>query len=119
MTLFAYGSLMFPTVWQEVVGRDFATTPAVLDGHTAFCVTGHTFPALVPDDPAASTSGLVYFDVDAAATARLDAFEGTFFHRVPVTVRLESGETIPAEAFLATPARRAGFPHMTMRGVDW
>lgn len=100
MNLFTYGSLMFPAVWNRVAGEAFASAPAVLEGFEARKVRGQSYPVLV-GAPGGRTRGVVYFDLTPEAVARLDRFEGDFYRRVPVTLKLERGGEIPAEVYAA------------------
>ncbi len=105
MNIFTYGSLMFPDVWLRVAGTPFPTRPATLPGFAAWAVRGQTFPGLAPA-PQAATRGVLHLDVTTEAAARLDAFEGAFYERVQVTVRLDDGTSAPACVYLVVPARR-------------
>lgn len=105
MNLFTYGSLMFPDVWQRVAGASFSTQPATLPGFAAWKVRGETYPGLAPA-PGAETAGVVYFDVSPEAASRLDAFEGPFYERMEVQVRLPDGACAPAWAYVVVPSHR-------------
>ena len=50
--------------------------------------------------PGMVTRGLVYLDVSDAALARLDAYEGECYVRVPVAAEGEDGGVIGAEVYL-------------------
>ena len=99
MNLFAYGTLMFPEVWERVVGRSFRTEAAVLADYAAWQVRGGLFPVLVA---AAGdvTHGLVYFNLDPTAFIRLDDHESDFYERRPVEVALASGELVACQAYI-------------------
>lgn len=104
-TLFAYGSLMFPEVWMQVVGRGRESVEATLAGHTAFTVHGYSFPGLVPTTaPEATTPGRLYFDLSCEDWRRLDEFEDTFYHRLPVDARTSDGQCHAAAAYIVDPA---------------
>lgn len=100
MHLFTYGSLMFPEVWQRVTGLTHPGQPSTLGHHAARRIRGKSYPALVPEDGAA-TAGILYTDIPPEAVARLDAFEGTFYDRVPVEVALTDGTLLPAWVYRA------------------
>lgn len=92
---FTYGSLMWADIMARVCGREFASEPASLTGHVRRPVRGQDYPGL----QAAAGSvvqGRLYRDVDAAAWARLDAFEGDEYERAEVLVALADGSTVPA-----------------------
>jgi len=99
MSLFTYGSLMFPEVWLRVAGAAFPSQAATLGDHAAWKVKGQTYPGLARA-PGHVVDGVVYFDVAAAAAARLDTFEGDFYFRKPVSVRLADGRSIEVDVYL-------------------
>jgi len=105
MNVFTYGSLMFADVWSRVAGQSCPSRIATLHHFAAWKVRGESYPGLAPA-PGQSTTGLLYLDVSADAAARLDAFEGPFYQRTPVTVRLADGTAIEAETYIVTPAHR-------------
>lgn len=99
MNLFTYGSLMFPEVWLRVAGAAFPSQAGTLDDHAAWKVKGQTYPGLT-EAAGRQVNGVVYLDVDATAAARLDAFEGDFYSRKSVLVRLADGRSIEADVYL-------------------
>ncbi|MFN0125148.1 MAG: gamma-glutamylcyclotransferase family protein [Verrucomicrobiales bacterium] len=105
MNVFTYGSLIFADVWMRVAGQSCPSRLATLDDFAAWKVRGESYPGLAPA-PGQSTSGLLYLNVSADAAARLDAFEGPFYHRTSVTVRLADGTTLDAETYVVAPAHR-------------
>ena len=105
MHLFTYGTLMDAAVWSRVAQEKCESRRAVLHGYEARKLRGVTFPGLVACGGAV-TPGLVYFDVSAAAMARLDAYEDDFYGRVPVPVVLEDGSELITDVYLMLPACR-------------
>ncbi len=95
---FTYGSLMWADIMARVCGREFASEPAALAGHARHPVRGEDYPGLRPA-PGGLVPGRLYRDVDAAAWARLDAFEGPEYERVDVVVALADGGTLPAQVY--------------------
>ncbi len=95
---FTYGSLMWADIMARVCGREFASEPASLAGHRRHPVRGQDYPGLRPA-PGGQVAGRLYRDVDAAAWARLDAFEGEEYERVDVVVALADGATLPAQVY--------------------
>lgn len=83
--LFAYGTLLFPEVFEAVTGRRGRCAEAVLAGWAALRVRGEVYPGL-RRAVGARTPGRVYFDVDLEAWARLDAFEGGLYELAAVEV---------------------------------
>jgi gamma-glutamylcyclotransferase (GGCT)/AIG2-like uncharacterized protein YtfP len=99
MHVFTYGSLMFPEVWNIVVGREFATVQGTLPGYSVFRVEGAAYPGIIAATPDCSVSGLVYLNVDAISVERLDRFEGEFYARLPLSVRCADGKSRNADAY--------------------
>lgn len=98
--VFAYGTLMFPAVWQKVTGEDLPSRPAQLPNCAARRLRGQTYPVLVPQG-GACTAGVLYEGVSAAALARLDVFEGDFYVRRSRQVSCADGARRPAWVYLA------------------
>ena len=95
---FTYGSLMWADIMARVCGHEFASEPASLADHRRHPVRGQDYPGL-----RAAAGGLVpgrvYRDVDAAAWARLDTFEGEEYERADVVVALADGTALPAQVY--------------------
>ena len=108
MNLFTYGTLMFPEIWRQVVGRQFATATAVLAGYAAYRVRNGVYPVMVSAEPESRTSGLIYFDVDVASLALLDEYESDLYARVPIVATADDGRPIECQAYVL-PAPRQGF----------
>lgn len=95
---FTYGSLMWADIMASVCGRAFTGEPATLAGHRRHPVRGEDHPGLLPA-PGGLVPGVLYRDVDAAAWARLDAFEGEAYERAGVVVTLADGSELPAQVY--------------------
>lgn len=102
--LFAYGTLTFPRLMAAVTGRSFASEPALLEGYVRYALRGETFPGLV-EEPRSATDGLLWREVDRQSLARLDAFEGEWFARRAVSVRV-AGVPVPAQTYVLVEAQR-------------
>lgn len=89
--VFTYGSLMFGEVWRPLAQRASASMAATLEGYRREGVRSAHYPGIVPAS-GASTPGRLYFDVDAGALERLDAFEGSEYRRVAVSVHVDSAD---------------------------
>ncbi|TFW07117.1 gamma-glutamylcyclotransferase [Oxalobacteraceae bacterium OM1] len=96
--VFTYGSLMFPEVWERVVRGRYRSAAAELPGHARFALAGETYPGVVLQ-PGSVVRGVLYFDVDAADLAALDAFEGEEYQRTTVTVDAD-GQCYEAGTYL-------------------
>jgi gamma-glutamylcyclotransferase (GGCT)/AIG2-like uncharacterized protein YtfP len=106
MHVFTYGTLMFPEVWQAVVDQPFASVGGHVTGFAVYRVAGAVFPGMLATTTADVVQGVVYFDVDAAAIARLDQFEDDFYRRIVVPVRCDDGRICDAEAYIVPPENR-------------
>ena len=104
LPLFAYGTLMFPTVIQSVIGRVPTSRPATIAGYRRFEVTGESFPGLIEGD-GTSIEGLLYFDLGKDEWERLTAFEDDFYNLEEVAVS-SAQETVHALAYIVPAARK-------------
>ena len=95
---FTYGSLMWADIMARVCGREFASEPASLADHRRHPVRGQDYPGLRAA-PGGLVPGRLYRDVDEAAWARLDAFEGDEYERADVVVTLAGGATLAAQVY--------------------
>ena len=110
---FTYGSLMWADIMARVCGREFASEPASLADHRRHPVRGQDYPGLRAA-PGGLVPGRLYRDVDEAAWARLDAFEGDEYERADVVVVLADGRALPAQVYRF----RAEFAGRLLPG-DW
>jgi gamma-glutamylcyclotransferase (GGCT)/AIG2-like uncharacterized protein YtfP len=106
MNLFTYGTLMFPEIWERVVGRGFATLPATLSGYAVFRVAHGVYPVMVAAGADARVRGLIYRDVDAAAMSLLDEYESDLYDRVAVSAAADDG-LVKCEAYVLPADRRS------------
>jgi gamma-glutamylcyclotransferase (GGCT)/AIG2-like uncharacterized protein YtfP len=106
MNVFAYGTLMFPEVWQAVVGRPFAAVGGHVSGFAIYRVRDAVFPGILAATTAGAVQGVVYLDVDDQAVGRLDQFEDDFYERRLVTVACDDGMPRQAEAYVVPDERR-------------
>jgi gamma-glutamylcyclotransferase (GGCT)/AIG2-like uncharacterized protein YtfP len=95
VNLFTYGTLSLPEVMRAVAGRDFATADAHLDGYRSRLLKRHVYPGMVHNGEG-STHGVLYYGVDAASLARIDAFEGAYYRRETVLAVREDGSEVAA-----------------------
>jgi gamma-glutamylcyclotransferase (GGCT)/AIG2-like uncharacterized protein YtfP len=104
-TVFTYGSLMFPEVWERVVRGRYFFQPAVAQGFQRYCVMQETYPGMIAIS-GQSVEGVLYFDVDSDDLKALDAFEGSDYVRENVNVRLPDGSVLTAATYLYLPRER-------------
>lgn len=100
MHVFTYGTLMFPEVWQAVVGRQFATIEGAVGGFAIYRVRDAVFPGIRTASATDAVRGTVYLDVDEASLERLDVFEGEFYVREQLTITCDDGQRRQADAYI-------------------
>ena len=96
--IFTYGSLMFPEVWERVVGANYRGSCAELDGYLRRQLRDDIYPVIVPHGPGSHVEGILYFGVTREDLARLDRFEGKYYVRRSVEV-ITRREGSSCEAF--------------------
>jgi len=99
MNIFAYGSLMFPSVMKAITGHEFPAKRARVKNYARFKVKGESYPGLTPLEGAV-TEGVLYLDVDALSVKRLDDFEGGFYERAEVAADTLDGESLTSQAYV-------------------
>lgn len=92
MQLFAYGTLMDTAVWRRVVGRETASRAAILDGFSRKRLHGVVYPGVVLD-PEGMVRGKLYRSIGPRELLRIDAYEGDWYQRCDLPVRLPDGHT--------------------------
>jgi gamma-glutamylcyclotransferase (GGCT)/AIG2-like uncharacterized protein YtfP len=107
MHVFTYGTLMYPEVWNAVVGGAFASAKGAAQGYAIFRVRDAVFPGITPAGKSDQVRGVVYLDVDPVAVARLDRFEDDFYRRESVWVECEDGVGRSADAYVVPPENRS------------
>ena len=112
--LFVYGSLCAPEVMTAVTGLRMRAVHAELANHQVLSLRGQVYPGLTRA-AGQHASGRVYRCVPQWALRRLDAFEGAWYERVRVTVRMHetaSEQAIHAHTYRLHPAavRRGSGP---------
>ena len=96
--IFTYGSLMFPEVWERVVGSNYRASSATLHGYLRRGVRDESYPVIVQQGPESHVDGMLYFGVSTEDLARLDRFEGEYYVRRSVEV-ITGTENLSLEAF--------------------
>ena len=99
--LFAYGTLMFPEVWERVVGGQYRQAPATVRGMRVCRAAGKLYPVMMAGAAEDIARGIVIYDLSAEALAALDGYEATFYERVEVAAVLDGGGgSVSAQAYL-------------------
>jgi len=100
LNLFAYGSLMFETVWSRLVSGHYPASPATLAGFIRRCVKEDSYPVIFRGSSSDSVEGVLYRNISDKDLAVLDAFEGDYYAREAVTLLLPDGSTFPAQTYV-------------------
>lgn len=114
-SLFAYGSLQFPTVHSAVLGRHAETVRAQVSGWVPVRLTDRPFPALV-SQPGAVTEGILFLDLSADERSAMDEFEGPFYDLVGVRT-IEGVDAVTYAANATAPLSHADQDHTRL--VEW
>ncbi|MGD8894123.1 MAG: gamma-glutamylcyclotransferase [Desulfobacterales bacterium] len=80
LNIFAYGTLMIPSLMYAVTARHFGSQKAILRNYARFTVKGESYSGIIPVTDAI-TEGIIYFNVDELSLRRLDTFEGDLYQR--------------------------------------
>ncbi len=96
--IFTYGSLMFPEVWERVVGSNYRASSATLHGYLRRGVHDESYPVIVQHGPDSHVDGILYYGISTEDLASLDRFEGEYYVRRSVEV-ITGREGISCEAF--------------------
>lgn len=105
--IFTYGTLMFPEVWQAVVGRPFETLQGTLRGYAIYRVKDEVFPGITAACADDAVEGVIYLNVDERALQQLDRFEDEFFlHRETLSVDCIDGLERTADAYVVPAEHR-------------
>src|SRR5256885_165612 len=107
MNVFTYGTLMFPEVWQAVVGRSYKSVAGTVAAFQVFCVRDAVFPGIVAGSRECAVPGVVYLDVDPESLDRLDRFEDDFYERRTISVDCSDSLHRLAEAYIVPPVNRS------------
>lgn len=99
MRLFTYGTLCLPEVMEKVAGKRFHSDDAVLKGYRSYLIRGHVYPGMIYTGDS-RTNGKLYYDIDDAALACVDAFEGDYYRRETVRPVLEDGTELEAFSYI-------------------
>ena len=99
MNIFAYGTLMIPSVMHVVTARHFRSQKAILRDYARFRVKGESYPGIIPVTDAI-TEGIIYFNVNEFSLEQLDTFEGDLYERTRIWVETEEKQILNAQAYV-------------------
>ena len=105
MNFFAYGTLLFPEVWQRIDVGQFESVPATLPGFAIYRIVDALFPGIVRAEPSYYVNGRVFFDLDEDALFELDAYESDLYERIPIVAVTEKGP-VECTAYVIPEANR-------------
>ncbi len=114
MNIFAYGTLMIPSVMYAVTGRHFRSQKAILRDYARFTVKGESYPGIITVTDAI-TEGIIYFNVDELSLGQLDTFEGDLYQRTRIRVETEGKGILNAETYV-TKSKYLGY--LSLKGWD-
>ena len=77
LNIFAYGTLMIPSVMHMVTARHFRSQKAILKDYARFRVKGESYPGIIPVTDAI-TEGIIYFNVNEFIKKDLEMFLMTY-----------------------------------------
>jgi gamma-glutamylcyclotransferase (GGCT)/AIG2-like uncharacterized protein YtfP len=97
--LFAYGTLLFPSVLERVLGRRPSASPAKVNGFAARTMRDATYPGMVTS-ATDSVLGALLDDLTTSELELLDAYEGWPYERVELDALTPSGERVRASAYV-------------------
>jgi gamma-glutamylcyclotransferase (GGCT)/AIG2-like uncharacterized protein YtfP len=106
--LFIYGTLRaLPLLAWAVPGEasnidavTSLTRPAKVDGYARFSVRGCDYPAVVQSDKSSTVDGLLLTFETPSQRKKLDDFEGEAYRSTPVSVTLDTGQTVMADMYV-------------------
>ncbi len=113
--IFTYGSLMFPEVWERVVGSKYRASPATLHGYLRRGVRNESYPVIVQQGQESHVDGMLYFGISTEDLTRLDRFEGEYYVRHSVEV-ITGRQNVCLEAFAYVLSER--YRHL-LSDRDW
>jgi len=111
--IFTYGTLMYRSVWEQVVSGDYTSTPAKLLNYRKRAVCQEVYPALVQGENG-TVDGVLYRAVSQNDIIILDRFEGSEYQRIEVVVQSDGDTPIRAYTYVL----HADF-HEQLLPQDW
>jgi gamma-glutamylcyclotransferase (GGCT)/AIG2-like uncharacterized protein YtfP len=97
--LFCYGTLQVPQIIRAVTGRIYQGMTATLHGYAIYRVKNAEYPGIIRIADR-ETEGIVYDNLSAKDLNVLDLFEGDFYRRQLLDVRLSGGSNSKAWVYV-------------------
>ncbi len=105
-SLFAYGTLQFPAIQRQLLGRVLLTFySAQLVGYRIGCIERADYPGIVPADTGL-VYGRVYSGLSGPELQRLDQYEGELYQRKLIEVQSEQGQSQKVWGYVVVPWAR-------------
>ncbi|KAK1764339.1 hypothetical protein QBC33DRAFT_203470 [Phialemonium atrogriseum] len=106
--LFIYGTLRALPLLAWALTGDASNTAAVASlarpgkvyGYARFLVRGCDYPGVIQGDRCSSVDGLLLTFETSSQRKKLDDFEGETYRVAPVSVTLDTGETVEADMYV-------------------
>ena len=97
--IFAYGTLMFPEVLSALCGQEYPHQVVALHGFARYQVAGQIYPGIIRER-GALTVGHVYCGLDVDALRVIDQYEGEFYDRRRLFLKVSAHLLLPAYAYI-------------------
>ncbi len=97
--LFAYGTLMIPSMVRQLIEREVSSIPGRLDGYACYEVKHQIYPAIVAAHES-NVSGVIYKNLSEEDLEKLDVYEGDMYERTCVEVKITDGRLISCQTYV-------------------
>lgn len=103
INVFAYGTLLCEDIMEKIAGPIGKAQPAFAKGFSRYAIQNEAYPAIIPEADGV-VSGIIYEHLSQAALEAIDAYEGAWYQRRPISVSLTNRSTLTAYAYVLLPA---------------
>jgi gamma-glutamylcyclotransferase (GGCT)/AIG2-like uncharacterized protein YtfP len=97
--LFVYGTLQYPELLEQLLGRVPPHRPARLEGYARYTVRGAEYPGILLQE-GAHTDGWILSGIQTSEWDRLDQYEDDLYERRLVSLDLTDGGRITAHTYI-------------------
>ena len=105
MNIFAYGTLLFPEVIEQLTARRFPFEDVSVQGFERRTLAGKIYPGIF-DCPGKQLNGRIYFNLDADSLRILDLFEDEIYERRQLVLQSAAQGRVVALAYVIPPELR-------------
>ncbi|MCB1193691.1 MAG: gamma-glutamylcyclotransferase [Leptospiraceae bacterium] len=102
MNFFAYGTLMNPKVWENVVRNRYKYEKAFLKGFSRKYLKGEEYPGIITDKNSI-IEGLLYYELTHKDEKKLDLFEGEYYQRCNAEVLTMDDRVVSCYVYFLKP----------------